>query len=255
MAKSFAPRMVYDEPLGISINNNRKSGEPYFLAGSHVVKAASSDDDRRIVEQAADSAGVSLSSDEVDDFVQELSDYATDSGRAGYAQVGADTTDDLFDQINARAIAWADQHVADLVAQIDETTRDEVRSAVENGLAAGMSTDEIAESISDIGAFSDMRSALIANTEVANANSAGALVGYKTARDAGVDVRKEWLVDDEPCDICQGNADDGAIDLDEEFSSGDDAPSAHPHCLCSLSPVVVESNAKVAKAAREFECV
>lgn len=135
-----------------------------------------------------------------------------------------------------------------------------MREAVRSGLADGLSTDEIADIVEGISAdngvkiFEDTRAALIANTEVANANSAGALVGYKTARESGVDVKKAWLPDDDPCPECQANADAGAIDLDDEFPSGDTEPTAHPRCLCSLIPIVNENKSKFAKTRRQFVC-
>lgn len=211
------------------------------------IRKASSEDRERI-EDAALAAGVSLSDDEIDDLADALADYAAESGEAGYAQIGGEVGenhDDVFDQINERAAAWAENQAAELVSQVDETTRDAIRDAVADGLAEGLTADEIAdriEGIADSGglaAFSEERAALIANTEIANANSAGALAGYKEARDSGVNVLKEWLTDDDPCDVCQENADAGAIELDDVFPSGDDAPSAHPRCLCAVSPVVM----------------
>ena len=82
------------------------------------------------------------------------------------------------------------------------------------------------------------RAALIANTEIRRANSAGSLAGYKEARTAGVDIKKEWLLGSEPCDECEENAAQGPIDLDDAFASGDDEPPAHPNCNCTVSPVV-----------------
>ena len=37
-----------------------------------------------------------------------------------------------------------------------------------------------------------------------------------------------------PCIVCIANLEDGEIDMDEDFESGDDAPPAHPNCMCSL---------------------
>jgi hypothetical protein len=211
------------------------------------IRKASSEDRERI-EDAALAAGVALSDDEMDQLAEELGDYAAESAEAGYAQIGGEVGeghDDIFDQINERSAAWAEDRAAEMVSSIDETTRDAVRDAVADGLAEGLTAEEIADRIEGIGdaggmtAFGDQRAALIANTEIANANSAGALEGYKQARDGGVNVMKEWLTDDDPCDVCQENADAGAIDLDEDFPSGDAAPSAHPRCLCAVSPVVV----------------
>ena len=214
------------------------------------IRKASSEDRERI-EDAALAAGVSLSDDEMDELADELAEYAAEAGEAGYAQIGGDVgegQDEIFDQINDRAAAWAEDRAAELVSQVDETTRDAIRDAVADGLAEGLTADEIADKIEGIGdaggvpAFSDERAALIANTEIANANSAGALEGYKEARDSGVNVLKEWLTDEDPCDVCQENADAGPIALDDTFPSGDDAPSAHPRCLCAISPVVGKSS-------------
>ncbi len=86
--------------------------------------------------------------------------------------------------------------------------------------------------------FSEERATLIADTEVAMANGQGALAGYREAQAAGVKLKKIWVTDDDPCDECQENADAGAIDVDDEFPSGDDAEIAHPGCRCHTESVV-----------------
>jgi len=48
---------------------------------------------------------------------------------------------------------------------------------------------------------------------------------------------KEWLTAGGGCDICGDNEGDGAIPIENNFSSGHARPPAHPRCLCSLSPV------------------
>ena len=101
-----------------------------------------------------------------------------------------------------------------------------------------------ADAIREAGAFSADRAELIAGTEIARANSVGALEGYKAVRESGVAVKKEWLLGENPCEICQANAEEGPIDLDDEFSSGDPAPPAHPNCECAVSPVVGEVQAE-----------
>jgi DNA topoisomerase-1 len=222
-------------------------------------KAASVDPrHRQIVDDAEDALGVSLTGDETDNLADALGDYAGDSGEAAFAQIGGVVSEDedtIFNQINARAAAWASERAAELVSQIDETTRDAVRNAVGDGLASGKTADEIADDIEDLGAFGEKRSSLIANTEIANANSEGALVGYKEARDNGVNVMKAWMItseatagthEGEACDVCQANADEGPIDLDEDFVGGVSAPSQHPFCRCVLVPVILPDE----KAAR-----
>lgn len=216
------------------------------------IRKASSEDRERI-EDAAAAAGVSLSDDEIDALADALGDYAAESGEAGYAQIGGEAGedhDDIFDQINERVAAWADDRAAELVSQVDETTRDAIRDAVADGLADGLTAEEIAdriEGLSDAGglsAFSDGRAALIANTEIANANSQGALAGYREAQASGVSVLKEWLIADENvCDDCKDAADEGPVDLEYVFEAVDtDAPPGHPWCRCAISPVVGASD-------------
>lgn len=144
----------------------------------------------------------------------------------------------LVNQVNARASAFARQHSAELVTQIDDATRSELQSIIADGLEDGIGSDKIAEMIEQAYAFSDERAELIADTEIRRANSQGALDGYHAARDSGIAVMKEWLPDTDPCPECQDNADEGPIDLDDSFPSGDDAPPAHPNCECSILPVV-----------------
>ena len=56
---------------------------------------------------------------------------------------------------------------------------------------------------------------------------------------AGGSVRFTWIPREE-------NAAAGPIDLDDEFPSGDDAPTAHPNCECALMPVVYEASNQAA---------
>jgi hypothetical protein len=145
----------------------------------------------------------------------------------------------MFNQVNARAVSWADQHAADLVSQITDNTRAMLRQTI----AQGMKTTDIngiADMIAGSYAFSDTRALLIADTETAIANGQGALQGYKAAKDLGLKVQKEWLPDVAPCPICEDNADDGPIDLDDTFSSGDMTTPAHPACRCTSIATVEE---------------
>jgi hypothetical protein len=53
-----------------------------------------------------------------------------------------------------------------------------------------------------------------------------------------VKVKKAWEPDAEACPICEANGDQGAIDLDDDFESGDDAPPAHPNCFLEGTPIL-----------------
>lgn len=52
---------------------------------------------------------------------------------------------------------------------------------------------------------------------------------------SGEGYLKFWLTTGaDPCALCLDNEDDGGIDMDDIFSSGDAAPLAHLSCLCIL---------------------
>lgn len=147
---------------------------------------------------------------------------------------------DIFGQVNERAVQYAKERSAELVTQIDQTTRHEMRGIISSGLEENVGLDEITARIKDAYSFSDERAELIARTEVAMANQHGALSGMRIARLAGVEIRKVWLPDALACDDCQDNGDDGPIDLDDYFSTGDLAPPAHPNCRCALGSEIDE---------------
>ena len=190
-----------------------------------------------------------------------MADLALDSVAEAVAKIGVDLPEDLVNQVNDAAVAIARDRAAELVGMkvlddgsivdnpdaewaITDSTRDMIRDAIADGLADNIGRDEIIANISNLTGFSDDRAELIAETEIARANSQASLEGYRGAAQAGVTVKKEWLIaSDNVCDDCTDNADAGPIDLDEDFPSGDDAPPQHPNCRCSLSPVVYDESA------------
>ncbi len=77
------------------------------------------------------------------------------------------------------------------------------------------------------------RAQMIATTEMNAAMSEAAI--QKMMR-LGI-AYKQWILGPNPCEICQGNEDAGAIEVDEEFPSGDERPPAHPNCECAVTGV------------------
>lgn len=187
------------------------------------------------------------------DLADELEEVYRTAGEAGLAQLGVTMRSELVNQVNDRSVDWAEQNAADLVSGIEEATRDMLRGTIASGLADGLSAEEIASSIEDGYAFGEERSQLIAETEIASANSEGALAGYVEAAAEGISVKKSWLILDDACDDCQENADAGAIDLDDMFPTGDEAPPAHPNCRCVLVPEVEDGGDLSEEAASEAE--
>lgn len=174
------------------------------------------------------------------------------------ARIGVDSREDLVDVVNERAVAKAREIAADMVGmrwdedgelvparreawRIDESTRDMIRDTIADGLEENLGNAAIADLIEESTGFSTERAELIAHTEIARINSMASLESYKgAAEDTGLQIKKEWLLGEHPCEICQANNEQGAIPLDDEFESGDDAPPAHPKCECAVSPVLVE---------------
>lgn len=181
------------------------------------------------------------------DLATALGSVYGDSGRIAIAQMGVNDRGELVNQVNERAVSWAKEHAASLVGvsedekwSLPDSTRDMIRSTIANGMADNLSAEDIADQLEEAYAFSSERADLIAMTEIAQANSEGALDGYREAADIGVKVQKSWLMLEDACDVCQENADEGAIDLEEEFPSGDMTPPGHPNCRCVLVPEVDE---------------
>lgn len=195
----------------------------------------------------------------IDATAPDLKTMATDSGARALSQIGVVDQGDLVNQVYEDSADYAATRSAELIGMkyvngklvdnpdaewsITSATRDQLRGIIADAFAGKTPAGDVEASIADAGAFSPERAALIARTEISRANNYGALSGYITARDqAGVAVKKSWLPDDEACPICVDNVDDGIIDLDDEFSSGDLAPPAHPNCECTILPVTDQND-------------
>jgi hypothetical protein len=173
-----------------------------------------------------------------------LSDTATDRAEHELLSIGISKESDFFDHANDRAAAYAKDRAAELVTDIEDSTRDMLRRKIASGLEAGAMRENIIDDIMSSEIFSKARATLIADTEIAMANGQGALAGYKEAKAAGVDLRKIWVVaGGDCCDLCEDNADAGPIEIEDDFPSGDDAEPGHPNCRCHTESVVAEDDA------------
>lgn len=160
---------------------------------------------------------------------QGLKDIYETSGKEAIASVDAEGS---FDLENPRAVDWLNNHAAEMVTSVVGTTKDKISTLVTNAMDEGLSVTRLPDLIQTIVPdFADWESERIARTETINAFSQGTLEGYKQS---DVVDKKYWIPDEAACPICEGNAEDGEIGLDEEFSSGVDAPVAHPNCECDL---------------------
>jgi hypothetical protein len=218
-----------------------------------IAKAA---DHEKTPEEIAAAADLSAFDEIIVDVADVLGEAAGDVATEVLARIGVDSGEELVNVINDRAVAMARNVAAEMVGmrwnaddelvpakreawRIDETTRTMIRDIISNGLDDNIGNAAIADAIESATAFSAERAALIAHTEIAIVNSKASLLSYKGARDdLELDIKKAWLLGENPCEICQGNADQGPIDLDDEFESGDTETPAHPNAVLSGSTFV-----------------
>jgi SPP1 gp7 family putative phage head morphogenesis protein len=182
-----------------------------------------------------------------------LTAVAVAGGELALEQLDPRLVDDFGAGMRVRAERWARDRAAELVGMrregdfyvpnpdpkfaISDATRNMLRAEVRKAIERGESTDQLARRLRNSYAFSDERARLIARTEIANADSAGALLGWAQS---GVVDGKSWLTDPDPCPVCVGYAAIGVVALDYEYAPGVLAPTAHPNCECTLLPEVRE---------------
>lgn len=139
---------------------------------------------------------------------------------------------DKLGQSGKSAAEWAKEHAADLVKGVNDTTIDDIASAVSKGIEDQLGPDGTSRLVRD--AVDDMekrRADMIATTEMNRAMSQAAL---DKMLNLGIEYKQIILVDD-ACEICQANADEDPIPVDDSYPSGDDGPPFHPNCRCAVT--------------------
>lgn len=142
-----------------------------------------------------------------------------------------------------RAQGWLTGHAAEMVSDINETTRNEmatvVRHAMENDWSYNQTAKEIKARFSQFAVGQpqrhiESRAHLVAVTEVGNAYEQGSLMFAEELQNEGLTMEKYWhnVGDNHVSDGCQQNTADGWIPLDELHSSGDMKPLRFPGCRC-----------------------
>ena len=172
-----------------------------------------------------------------DDVEEILAEVTKDGTIEALLQVGM-SEEKLTETMSAKAVQYAEERAAALVTEIEESTRDMLRSDVARAMEEGWSNDKLAEELEKNYAFSESRAETIARTETAMADVEGNMTAYK---ESGVVEGKEWITGSEAdCDLCAMNEAKGVLPLDDVFPSGDEAPPAHPNCVCDILPVLTE---------------
>jgi len=163
-------------------------------------------------------------------------------GKGDTAPIGVQARMNL---VNTRAANWAKDHAAELVTKISDTTRASLAKVIERGIYEGWGVDELASQIAADYAFSETRSTLIAQTELAMADVAGNKLAYAAS---GVVTGMQWQTanegtDSRTCEECEMN-DKAVVPLGPDgeatrpYPSGAYGVPAHPNCLCDEFPVL-----------------
>lgn len=193
-----------------------------------------------------------------DELVGETEPYlvgmAVAGGELALKQLGGDAAVEAFGAgMRKNAEEWAHDRAAEMVGKkwvgnqlvdnpdakwaIDQSTRDSLQSYVEAAIEQGDSSQELADRIENSFSFSSERAIMVARTEIAKADSQGAIVGWQST---GMVKAKSWLSagDDDVSDDCAANEAAGVVPLDYDYGDGVIAPPQHPNCRCTLLPEI-----------------
>lgn len=180
-----------------------------------------------------------------------------------------------------QALEIARTQAAEMVTNITDGMRDRMREMIEQGLADQVGVDGLAKMLEEgltldanraaaletykeellaqglspdsaefqalvTERFEDLvseRAEVIAATEMRDAIETAE---QQVATDRGA-THKIWMTvaDDNVCDDCAGNEAEGPIEIDQAFSSGDDAPPAHPNCHCTCTYITDTGNGEL----------
>jgi hypothetical protein len=165
------------------------------------------------------------------------------------SQLGFDIS---FDLKNPRAVDYIKAHGADLVTQMDKTTRGDIRVVTEFSVDHGWSYSETAQAIQRrfTGYYDtksiwsmdaprpqghiDSRAHLISVTESGEAYETGNYLVVEDMKDGGLEIEKHWstMKDDVVSDGCRENEAEGYIPADQAHASGHMHPLRFPGCRC-----------------------
>jgi SPP1 gp7 family putative phage head morphogenesis protein len=141
--------------------------------------------------------------------------------------------------VNTRARDNARQYAAQLVSQITETTRSNIREAVARFINNGEGTPALIRDLRASG-FSARRAKLIAATELTGAFARANQQAYE---ESGVVEFMEWRTarDERVCPIC-GKLYRTRTKIGAQFE-GQYMPPAHPGCRCWVVPIIYAPDA------------
>lgn len=127
---------------------------------------------------------------------------------------------------------------------IDLVTQNAIKEATVDAITSGKTYNELAAEIQEMGetgVFSARRAVTIATDQLAKAYGAGSNMIINDFVDrTGLRVVKTWEPVGGACPICVANAQDGEIEFEQSFNSGDQHEPAHVNCRCVVAYKVIQ---------------
>ncbi len=157
-----------------------------------------------------------------------------------------------WDYLQPAVTAWASENAGNLVTNVTDGIKDDIRSQIIQGLSDGKTVFEIRDELQNLTddqgqrVFSQSRAETIARTEVIRAHTQGAINSYI---DSGIVRGLKWLDGQSgACLDCQ--ALNGVIKpIGEPFffdpTFGDGQLPRHPNCRCAIAPVTIDQARKM----------
>ena len=139
-----------------------------------------------------------------------------------------------FDVVNQEVLDFAGQFMNEWWGRTATTTRDAMRTAIQNNIATGAPLSSLEDSLAPL--FGRGRAQVIASTETTRMFAEGNRRGYKSAGIKTVEfqtVRDSRV--DPICDALQGQE----LDIDDTSRF----PPLHPRCRCWIAPITAEGAA------------
>lgn len=133
------------------------------------------------------------------------------------------------------AVTYATQRAGELITGLNRVTREQiagiVAGAIERNKGAVSSTASVIRALQrEFSELGDVRIERIARTEINDALSEGMMRRTAELGRPG----KKILLAKNPCPICIANAQQGVIPFDQAFLSGQQRPTFHPNCDCTV---------------------
>lgn len=171
-------------------------------------------------------------------FTKPLEEFTARSLLSGITAAIADLTlESSFTLKHPAAVDYLKQRGTERMTQINDTTRERLRSILEQAAEEGWSYNKTAKAIqAQYKTFSRQRAKNIAVFELGDAYEHGNMLVAKDLQSGGLEMQKSWLSvgDDRVRPDHRANQGQGWIPLDETFQDGSDRPPSDPRCRCTL---------------------